>query len=449
MSLTPLTLTGVSTFSSDLQAILTRQVQIASLPLKALQNQDADVLQKKTLVNGLQGPISALGAAVTALGTLASNRALSATSSDPTKVSVQVTGATSPTNYAITNITSIAAAASETSITGYANSGSTPVSATGKVRLVVGSQNYDFTLTNNNLTSLRDQINGLGAGVTASILTTGQNNYLAVSANSTGQTTLKLIDDPTGAKTSLLTTNNQGSNAVFKLNGVNISRSSNTVNDVVGGLTFQILGTTAEDQTVNLSLGSDRSQLSNAIANFVARYNTVADSINGQSGPGSGLLSGDFLVRQVRNDLHALTTYQTSGTIQSLADLGLNFDTTGKLSFDSSKFSSLSDSQVAGAFQFFGSAQNGFGALASKFSEITDPITGLIKVQSDGYTAADQRLQATIAATTDRISQLQKATAARLQVADSLLAQLQSQQQTVTSSIASLNYILYGKQTGN
>ena len=40
MSITPLTFTGVSTYSNDFQTILSRAVQIAQLPLKALQNRD-------------------------------------------------------------------------------------------------------------------------------------------------------------------------------------------------------------------------------------------------------------------------------------------------------------------------------------------------------------------------------------------------------------------------
>jgi flagellar hook-associated protein 2 len=449
MGLTPLTFTGVSTYSNDLQTVLTRAVSIASLPLKALQNQDSDILQKKTLLNGMAGSISDLGSAVASLGTLAANNAIAATSSDASKVSVVNNGAGSSAVYSVTDITSVAQAASETTVTGYPDSSSTAVSSNGSMRLVVGSQNYDFTLTNNNLAGLRDQINLLGAGVTASILTTPQGNYLSVSANGTGQTTLKLMDDPTGANLNALTSNNQGANAAFTLNGIPISRSSNVVNDIVGGVTFTILDKTTPSQTVNLTLASDRGQLSSAIQNFAAKYNAVVDQINAQVGPGAGLLSGDFLVRETQNDLRAVANYQTSGTIKSLADVGVHFESNGKISFDSATFSSLSDSALSGAFQFFGSATTGFGSLATKFTQLTDPITGQIKAQTDAYDATDRRLQNNIADMTLRISNFQRATSARLQAADALLAQLQSQQQLLTATIQSMNYSLYGKQPNN
>ena len=50
MSITPLTLTGVSPFSSDLQTILDRAVQIAQIPIKQLQNKESELLQQKTLL---------------------------------------------------------------------------------------------------------------------------------------------------------------------------------------------------------------------------------------------------------------------------------------------------------------------------------------------------------------------------------------------------------------
>jgi len=43
---------------------------------------------------------------------------------------------------------------------------------------------------------------------------------------------------------------------------------------------------------------------------------------------------------------------------------------------------------------------------------------------------------------------MQKALSSKLQAADALLAQMQSQQQVVTSSVQSLNLVLYGRNIG-
>jgi len=48
-------------------------------------------------------------------------------------------------------------------------------------------------------------------------------------------------------------------------------------NDLVQGITFNILGTTIGAQTVNVSLATDRSKISSALQNVVDNYNAVRD----------------------------------------------------------------------------------------------------------------------------------------------------------------------------
>ncbi len=449
MGLTPLTFTGVSSLSNDLQTVLSRAVSIAQIPLKSLQSADSDAIQKKGLLGGFNDAAAALGNAVTKLGTISAAKALNASSSDTSKVNVQNVGATAAAVYTISDLTSIATAASETTTAGFADSNATPVSSTGSMRLTVGAKQVPITLVKNTLVELRDAINGAGAGVSATILTAGALNYLSVSASTTGATTLTLEDDPQGADRQMLSSTNQGSNAVFKLNGVAIDRTSNTVNDVVPGLSFTLQQPTGLGGRVNLSLATDRSQLSSAISDFVSAYNGMSDKVQEQVGQTAGLLTGDYVVRAAQEDMRALSGYSADGTIKSLWEMGVAFDVNGKLSFDSARFNTLSDSQVQGAMAFFGSTTTGFGALSSKLTALTDPVTGLIKLEQDGLDATDKNLQSQIGTLTDRINALQATTAARLQAADALLAGLESQQKMLSASIQSANFSLYGKQQGN
>jgi len=448
--ITPLTLSGVSTYSSDFQSILNRQVQIAELPLQELQTQDSTVLSQAQTLGGFIRPVNDLANAITALGNLASNQALAATSSDSTKVTAQATGATSPASYTISNITFIAGTASESSVSGYADSTTAQVSSTGILKLVVGSNSYTINLTpqTNNLSGLENAINNLNAGVTASILTTGTGsnpNYLSISANATGATTLQLFDDPTGADKNLLTDNNQGSDAVFHLNGVPVTNSSNTINNVIPGLTFTIVAPTSPNQNVTLSLSSDGTQLASAVQTFVSAYNALNQQVLGQEGPAAGPLAGDFLVRQMQQDLQSLTTYSGNASIKSLSDLGISIDSAGKMSVDPTVISSFSSSQLSDAFNFFGSATTGFGALAGQFNELTDPVSGLITIQDQSYTSNDQHLQGQISTLTTQIQTMQATLSQQLAAADALVAELQSQQTVISASVQSVNLALYGR----
>jgi flagellar hook-associated protein 2 len=385
-----------------------------------------------------------LASSLKSLGTIAAQQALTAASSDPAAVSVIGSGAASPAAYTINSITSLATAASERSLSSYADSSATPVSSNGIVKLTVGVQNYQFTLTNNSLVGLRDKINSLGAGVTASILTTGNGNYLSLSANAAGATTLTLAEDPDGAATALLTNTNQGSDAKFKLNGIDVTQKSNLVNSVIPGATFQLLATSANPVTI--SLRTDRTQLASALRQFASDLDSVKAQVQAQTGKDAGLLSGSTVITGLKNIVRQITSYHgSSGSVKNLSDLGISFEANGKATFDQAAFDSLSDAQIANAFQFLGSATAGLGGFSAALRQYSDPISGLIKIEQDGIDRVDRSLQDQIAALTDRIDTMQAGLAKRLTAADSLAAALEAQQKSVTASLQGLSFVLYGR----
>jgi flagellar hook-associated protein 2 len=536
--------TGLSTFSSDFQSIIQRAVSIQQLPITALQTQQTNNLNQKQALIAFNPDVASVGAAVGALGTLAANQGVAASSSDSSTVSVTNIGATAPGTYTVSNISSLATNASETSVTGYANAATTPVSQTGQVNLVVGSNNYSLNLTGkNNLNGLVNTINTAGAGVTATILHIGSLNYLSVAANNSGATTLQLNDAPldlvtntgTGAETSTqtyanstttpvsgvgnvslvvgsttynlnLTGNNnltglmnaingaaapgvsaaitgsagayslsmtgpagtlalndipsdgdlitntvagQGSNAQFYLNGVSVTEASNTINDIIPGVSFSLLNTTTPTTSITLSLATDPTQLSNALQQFVTSYNTLVGQVAQQVGTSAGPLGGDLLISQISQDANQLSSYwNRSGSIHSLADLGVTFaDLTGQMTFNPSAINGLSSTQISDAFKFLGSSNSGFAQLANNFTTLSDPLSGLILVQENGYDSENTQLARQITTLTTRASAQQAALTRQVQAADALVAQLQSQQNTVNASISSLNYVLYGKLT--
>src|SRR5437868_4210658 len=100
--------TGLSTYSSDFQQIISRAVSIAQLPVNALQQQVSLNTNKNASLQALNPTVAALGASVTALGSLASSRGLAASSSDSSTVSVVNAGASVPGTYKISAITSLA-----------------------------------------------------------------------------------------------------------------------------------------------------------------------------------------------------------------------------------------------------------------------------------------------------------------------------------------------------
>jgi flagellar hook-associated protein 2 len=456
-----LVFTGISSYSSDFQTVLQRDVSIAQLPLTALQNTQTTNDNVKQALVALNPDVANLGSAVAALGTIASSQGMGASSSDSTTVSVVNTGATSPATYTISNIQSLATSASATS-TQFTNATKQTVAASGTVDLVVGSNTYQLNLSsaNNNLTGLAAAINsatspttGVSAGVTATILTTSSGDYLSISANNPGASSIQLNAMPSnssGQPVSLIANSVPGTAAVFTLNGITppVTESTNTISDIIPGVSFTLNKTTTG--SVTLSLAPDPSQLSSALQSFVNDYNTVATDLSAQEGTSGGPLDGDQVIRDISSDMQQLATYwntNSSSSIRSLSDLGITFNDSGQLSFDQATFDGLSDTQVSDAFKFFGSSNSGFAALANNFSQISDPVTGEIETEEAGCTQEDTQLTSQISTLNTQIAAYQASVTSQLQAADATCANLESEQNNVTAEVQSVDYVMYGRQT--
>ncbi len=544
-SSTPLYFTGLSTYSSDFQSIIQRAVQVADIPVQSLENQESTVEAQEQALSTLEPAVTAVGNDVTNLGTLASTQGLGATSSDPSVVSVQNTGATEPGTYTVSDIQTLASAASETSLSGYSSSQS--INSAGLVTLVSGSNTYQLNLSasdQNNISGLAQAINAADAGVTATVLTAGSSDYLVVSANNSGATTLQLnsvtaddlvsstgsgtetslqtyadaestpvsqngqvqlvvgsqsyalnvsgstntldglaqainsadagvtatvvgsvgayalsITDSSGATTiqlndlqnptDLISDKNQGSNAKFEVNGVSVTESTNNITDVIPGISFTLLETTSSSQSVTLSLAPSSSQLASALKSFVNDYNTLVGDVSAQEGQSAGALGGNLIINQISEAMQDLVMYfnpASSSSIHSLSDLGVTFNETGQMSFSSNTFNSLSETQLSDAYKFIGSSNSGFAALASNFTQLSDPVTGTIEAEVSGDESEVTSLQSQISTAEAYVNQVQQTATQQMEAADALVAELQQEQTDLDASIQSVNYVLYGRQ---
>jgi flagellar hook-associated protein 2 len=220
------------------------------------------------------------------------------------------------------------------------------------------------------------------------------------------------------------------------------------VNDLVPGVAFKINQTTAVDESISINLTSDRSKLSNAISGFVDAYNALQSKVGEQVGEKAGLLSGDVLVREAQEILRKSSGFGLAeGLVKNWSDLGVSFEQNGSIKLDSLVFNALSEAQISSSFQFF-DGSTGLGSLTSRTSGFTDSINGLAKLQINQYDRSDSRLTSQISSLEERIDLLRTNYMQKLQVADALLGNLESQKNIVGASIDSLNLVLFGKREG-
>lgn len=219
----------------------------------------------------------------------------------------------------------------------------------------------DVTITavNNSLSGLRDAINAAsnaaGAGITASIVSNAGAATLAIrgsdgadrgfvisAAETPGSPGLARFAHAPGNQPMALT--NAAADAELSLDGIAVTRSSNTIDDLVPGIRLRL----ARPATgVTLSAARDGGALAATVSDFAstlsAMRDLLADYRKGASGNDpAGALAGDATARSIDQRLVAMVTMPIAAANGlRLRDLGVSVSRTGAVSFDADRLAAL------------------------------------------------------------------------------------------------------------
>lgn len=217
-----------------------------------------------------------------------------------------------------------------------------------------GTQSIEIDDSNNSLNGIRDAINDADMGVQATVVNTGSGYQLQIVGPSGANNEMSIeVTEGTPAGLSALSysegalnmdQNQVGADAVLEVNGLTITRSSNTVNDVIDGLDFT-LNNTSLTETVSINITADKAYAEQAIRAFVDGYNeflTATASLTGsatdEEDPSIGSLNRDATTRDMINQVRSVisqTISGLSGNYNALATIGVETDyQSGKLSID-------------------------------------------------------------------------------------------------------------------
>jgi flagellar hook-associated protein 2 len=233
------------------------------------------------------------------------------------------------------------------------SSSTTDLGYSGVMKLGAGDSSAEIEITSTmSLIEIAEAINNASgtSGVQASVLKVSSSSYqLVLSGTETGTTisasavsgddvlqTLG-ITDSTGAFAKVLQEPQQ---AIFTVDGIEITRSSNDVDDVVDGVTLHLYQTTPDDTSITVEVGTDLSAVKDAITALVDAYNAYRDFAYSQqqlptdSNTDTTVLFGDMALRNVNSSV--ASALNTTINSNALALLGLSFDSSNKLELDES-----------------------------------------------------------------------------------------------------------------
>jgi flagellar hook-associated protein 2 len=291
-------------------------------------------------------------------------KAFSATSSNE-DVAVSVDSSKANRGTYSVDVTSLASAQALASRDVFADRDKTSVGQ-GTMTLSVGDNTTNIVIdsSNDTLQGLANAINDSDAGVSAGVIDTGSGFQLVLSADETGTAnavSISVSGDSAGTDTDAqglsrfafntsmdagagLNETIAASDAVMSINGVEVTRSTNSFENVIDGLTFDLTATGTSTVKVEQDLGA----VADRVQGFVEKFNGLQETIdalagfNAESGSGS-LLTGDSVIRGIQNQLRQVLTRVVPGledaSVRSLADVGIttNFET-GSLEFDREEF---------------------------------------------------------------------------------------------------------------
>lgn len=353
-----------------------------------------------TLQQALQG----FSSQITALTDFSNFQQKSVTSSDSSVIDATVSGNAANATYQI-EVQNLATAQTLATQTAY-SSANTAIGQ-GTLSLTVGGTTTNLTIdsSNDTLTGIRDAVNAAGIGVTASVINVGTGYKLVFSSNQTGasnQFTVSVTDsdgnntDTSGLSQLINANMNEtipAQDATFVLNGLTINSASNNVSNVIDGVTLNLKGADLGN-TKTLQISSDTSQLDQNISDFVDLYNSLdnifstlgsydspAKDANGDpvQGDQTGALKGDPTLREIKNQIRQAMIEAIpgiSGSIQSMADIGITSNLDGTLSLDKSKLSEALATSPEAVGKLFAANMTATDNLVTYKGSTTDTVEG-------------------------------------------------------------------------
>ena len=375
--------TGTGTLSSagigsglDVNGIVTSLMAVEQRPLRQLQSQASTLSTRLSTVGKLQGYFADLQTKANALTSPTLWSSTLATSSDSAAVQVSTGSDAVAGSYSVAvsrlavgqTVTSTALASSSATLTAgsltielgsYDSATSPPTSFTAQsgspaITLAIGSGDTS-------LAALRDKINAAGAGVTATIVSDASGARLSLRSKDTGAenafriSATETVDDgnpATGLSAlgfdatkidSPMTRSTSAGNAALTVNGIALSSASNTLNNVVDGLTLNLMKTTGSSDAV-VTVATDTASVKTAVSNFAASFNTLAAFIHSQTAYNAdskvaGNLQGDQATLSLQNQLRSALNQGSSASASwsRLSEIGLSLKADGTLNTDATK----------------------------------------------------------------------------------------------------------------
>lgn len=298
------------------------------------------------------------------------------------------------------------------------------------------------------LDGIANAINEADIDIQAQVLDTGQagnQRYkLVLSGTQTGaaNTFSVSVDEAQDGLTNLVAEMQLAGNQVsaatdasLKVNGVPVSRTTNTVTDAIPGVTLD-LKAAAATQLTRITVTTDSTKTAEKVKGFVDAYNSVVDFIAAQNvvddkGNTKAPLFGDITLRSVKSSLRNImgASVDTGNSAYALlSQVGVTSDRDGKLTLDNAKLERAILADEEAVEKLFADASRGIAVkIKDQIDVYTDTVDGLFKTRNEGFDRQIKDFDTRIATAERRLEAYEKQLEARFAAMETLVGRLQGQ----------------------
>lgn len=450
--------TGIAS-GIDYEAIIEATLDVEQLTIDNYEEQKETYEDKISALGKVKSGLSSLQETIEALADPDEFFGFSATSSDESILTTEVTGTPASGTYSI-EVTQIAAAEILVGSDGFSDREADI--GGGTIGISVGGGDVvdvEIAEDSSSLEDIIDAINASDAGVTASVVEVSDGAYaLALMADENGQSIAFSISDDDGVNTDAsglsslyavpstgsMTTAQEATNAVYKLGTMEFTSSSNEIDGLIDGVTLN-LNSAEEGTTVTVQVAKDNTGTAEKIQAFVDAYNSIADTLVTYQDAGDeesyGILFGDSTTRQLKSKLQSLlfSTVDTGNSnLSYLSNLGVEMGDDGRLTFSESTFEDALEEDSEAVLNFFTAEDTGFSALINSTLEAYLDYDGILDSKIDGLGETVSRIEDKVDTLEDKLDVMEERLRTRYAALETLLSELTGTQSSLTSLLSSL-----------
>jgi flagellar hook-associated protein 2 len=371
----------------NVSQIVTALMDVEKGPLNSINKSISKDNAQISAYGSISSQISSFQSSIAGLTTSSTIKATTASSSSAGVLSVSNDGTALTGEYKITNVTLASPQVITSNIdTSAYTSINSSIGTTGSITI----SGTTITPTSYTVAGLVEAINNANiSGISATVANLG--------TSAAPDYQIRIVNTSDTAATIALSAGNDFSGLAFTsadavagsltINGTTVARSSNTISDLIPGLTINLVGTGNSTITV----AQDNSALSSKISAFVTAFNALDKSLKDISSYDAtakkgAALYGDAAIVGLRREIRSIITstlgVDSTTSYNRLSQVGVSFKTDGTLSLDSTALNtaiSANFNKVAKLFSGTGVSTDSLGlhGFAYQLNTVLTTATGI------------------------------------------------------------------------